>query len=680
MCTFTCWNNLIGDSAGELWTGVPRAMTVEYPDTIPQGANAVTVTARDGGSPVAGAIVCLWKGSETFVVGETDASGAVELPVSTPSAGAMKLTVTGHDRRPCLATIQVASPERFVGYAAHLLDDDSQGGSSGNGNGQLNPTERVELPVQVRNFGTIPATAVSGILSTDDPYVTILEAETSFGDIAAGTTAWGADGFLLELAADAPHGHRVDLGLDLASGSDRWRSMIQIPVCAAAFAYAAHTLYGAGPQLDPGETAQLSVRLRNQGGAAGTGITGTLLTADPWITVTDASGSFGTILAGSTGENVSDRFGLRARGDCLPGHLASLRLALRFSGGALDTVDFALPVGTAATTDPTGPDRYGYYAFDNTDTAYPQAPVYDWLEIDPTRGGPGIFAGVHDYGEGQDDSRTVDLPFPFRYYGETFTRATICSNGWIAMGSTYLTLYRNWNIPGAEAPAWMIAPMWDDLYEYQDNKVYHWFDAAGHRYVVQWSRLTNWNGWGTENFEVILYDPAYHPTVTGDGVIVFQYDMFNNTDWEQHYCTVGIENGDRDDGLMYSYYNLYSAGAAPIASGRAIKFTPLEAADPAALPEGGAPPLRLALHAIEPNPLTGLAPSATLRFDLPRAAAVRLGLVDVGGRVVRTLVDGHLTAGRHAVAWEADRAGSGVYFLVLQADGEQVTRRVLRVR
>jgi hypothetical protein len=248
------------------------------------------------------------------------------------------------------------------------------------------------------------------------------------------------------------------------------------------------------------------------------------------------------------------------------------------------------------------------------------------------------------------------------------------------MGSTYLTLYRNWNIPGAEAPAWMIAPMWDDLYEYQDNKVYHWFDAAGHRYVVQWSRLTNWNGWGTENFEVILYDPAYHPTVTGDGVIVFQYDMFNNTDWEQHYCTVGIENGDRDDGLMYSYYNLYSAGAAPIASGRAIKFTPLEAADPAALPEGGAPPLRLALHAIEPNPLTGLAPSATLRFDLPRAAAVRLGLVDVGGRVVRTLVDGHLTAGRHAVAWEADRAGSGVYFLVLQADGEQVTRRVLRVR
>ena len=70
----------------------------------------------------------------------------------------------------------------------------------------------------------------------------------------------------------------------------------------------------------------------------------------------------------------------------------------------------------------------------------------------------------------------------------------------------------------------------------------------------------------------ILYDPAYYPTYTGDGVIVFQYETVNNNDALQHYATVGIQNVDHSDGLTYTYFHTLPATASP-QSGRAIKLT-----------------------------------------------------------------------------------------------------------
>ena len=49
----------------------------------------------------------------------------------------------------------------------------------------------------------------------------------------------------------------------------------------------------------------------------------------------------------------------------------------------------------------------------------------------------------------------------------------------------------------------------------------------------------------------------------------------NNTDSSDNYATVGIESPDGFDGLTYTFNGTYSGGAAPLASGRAIKFVPV---------------------------------------------------------------------------------------------------------
>lgn len=98
--------------------------------------------------------------------------------------------------------------------------------------------------------------------------------------------------------------------------------------------------------------------------------------------------------------------------------------------------------------------------------------------------------------------------------------------------------------------------------------------------------------------------------------------------------------------------------------------------------EGPALPRELAFAPLAPNP----APGATmLRFALPRASVVTIGIFDPAGRCVRTLAAGEWPAGEHALAWDGrgesgDRLGAGLYFARLQAGDRALWRRVSMIR
>jgi hypothetical protein len=99
----------------------------------------------------------------------------------------------------------------------------------------------------------------------------------------------------------------------------------------------------------------------------------------------------------------------------------------------------------------------------------------------------------------------------------------------------------------------------------------------------------------------------------------------------------------------------------------------------ASLQLAAAAPVRLALHQNSPNPFN---PSTTIEFELTRTGAARLDVFDVRGRRVRNLVQGALGAGTHSVVWDGrdargDRAGSGIYFYRLDAEGASVVRKMV---
>ncbi|MCK4546879.1 MAG: hypothetical protein KAW17_05470 [Candidatus Eisenbacteria sp.] len=378
--TYAVWNNLIGDPATRCWTEVPANVpTVTHPASIPVGATSVLVTVEDSGSglPVEGACVCLWKDGETHVSDFTDEAGQVDLAVHTPSAGLMKVTVTKWNMLPYLTGVPVASEADHVALNTYQVDDDLAGSSSGNGDGDANPAETVELSVELRNTGANTAHNISVVLTSDDPFVTIQDDSETYGDLAPDATAWDPDDFDVTIDPSCPHGHQIPLRMDIHADEGDYHARLMLPVISVEFAYDTHTWHGVGVELDPAESGEVSIAITNTGGMAGAGVTGELISMSQYLDVTDPTGFFGAVAQGATAENTGDPFGVSASAGAFPGHVAPCLLVLETNSGARETVAVSLRIGSASSTDPLGPDGYGYYAFDNTDTDYPDAPTYN---------------------------------------------------------------------------------------------------------------------------------------------------------------------------------------------------------------------------------------------------------------------------------------------------------------
>ncbi len=112
------------------------------------------------------------------------------------------------------------------------------------------------------------------------------------------------------------------------------------------------------------------------------------------------------------------------------------------------------------------------------------------------------------------------------------------------------------------------------------------------------------------------------------------------------------------------------------ASGPAFSLTTTAAGGEEALPQA------FALDVPAPSPFRT---QTALRYHLPSAAEVTLGVYDVTGRRVRTLAAGLHPAGSHDASWNGTDDGgallaSGLYFCRLQAGTRTYTRTLLLVR
>jgi hypothetical protein len=603
MADFTHWNNLMGDPTTEMWSAVPQQLTVTYEDTIPVGASSFSVTVKDSANvPLADRYVTFWKGTETYLGGRTDANGVFTTPINVPTAGNMYVTVTYRNTYPHQGTVAVVSSAVNPSFNSLTVDDNNIAPSAGNGDGYANPDETLELDVQLKNFGTsTTATGISATLSSSDPGVTINTATRTYANLAPGATAYGSGKFVVTLANYFNQGYLLPLTLTVNSTQGTFVSAFNLQIRSGE-SIVQSSAFSTGV-LDPGETDNLTLTLKNIGQENLTNVTATISTLDNQITIIDNQGSFGAINAGANATNTGNPFSIHADQYATYGHRATLNIHLVSAEGFEQDLTTSIIVGQISSDDPFGPDEYGYYCVDNTDVDYSGHPIYSWVDINTT----GAMLGLNDYGSEQDASTRVTLPFDFTFYGQTFDTLTVCSNGWLAFGNqTYHVDFRNGPIPSAGgALNGMLMPLWDDLVM-GSGHVYTYNDVANHRFIIEYYNVSYMSGGGTLKFEVILYDPNFYPTPTGDGEIIFQYASFfanYGAGSDNPYFTAGIENHEHTDGLEYAYWNDYAGGAATIASGRAIKFTTVE---PVRTP--AAPTIDLSLTPVNPPitiPMTG---------------------------------------------------------------------------
>jgi len=674
--------NLMGDGAIDVNSQEPRQLSVTHPPVIPLGAYPLHVVVNSDKTPVQNALVCAAARNDTavHVAGYTDASGEVTLSIVTTSPDSIYVTVTGHNLAPYLgAALALPSSGPYVMYLRHVVDDSA----GGNRDHIINPGETINLPTWLKNWGNVQAQNVRAWLRASDPNVTLLDTMKQFGDIPAGDSAFtGASGFRFSVAQACTNGYALRFTVVTRDANDSvWQSPLTLAVGAPVLVYASNRADDPPPggngngMIDPGESGDLVVTLRNAGLGGAYGVTATLRSGDARLEVLDSTGGFGNILPETTGSNEADRF--RVRADIsIPRETRVPCTLYVCCGGSTVVQVFALDVGLIRTMDPIPdgprtPPRY--YAYDVTDVAYSEAPVFSWVEVR----GVGNRLTLSD-----DQTVAIGLPpgfGPFRYYGTGFSQVSICGNGWVAPGSTTLSSYSNHVLPDNEAPG-IIAANWDDLYPPEGNGVWWYYDSTGRRFVVEWDSVHYYSPRGSwDKFEVIICDTSQH-TETGDNVVLAQYLSANNYTSN----TVGMEDPLSQIGINCLTDGSYHRGAAALTPGMTIKYTTNPPRPRVGVVDAGnrvTQPTRLALLGSIPNPFRS---RTMLSYSVPGEMKLKLGIYDPSGRKVAELFSGTAEPGIHAACWNGcdsrgRRVGQGVYFYRLESEGTTLVRKTVMV-
>jgi uncharacterized repeat protein (TIGR01451 family) len=206
-----------------------------------------------------------------------------------------------------------------------------------------------------------------------------------------------------------------------------------------------------------------------------------------------------------------------------------------------------------------GPDTFGYTF---RDSAQPDGPAYDWVEI----GGTGTAVLLGD----DDSDGPFRIGFSFDFYGGDYTEFYINSNGFLSFGSGSTDLTNSCPLPSTDTPHNLIALMWDDMDpgDTNDPVYYQSFAAeacpypgyAGACLVVQYDDFCHYAGGAScdiaGTFEAILFD---------NYSILLQYEDAGVEEGAS--ATTGIENADGTDGLTYA---CDTAGS--LRDGRAVQF------------------------------------------------------------------------------------------------------------
>jgi CSLREA domain-containing protein len=116
-------------------------------------------------------------------------------------------------------------------YQGHTVSADSSIWGIGNDDGIVNCGETINLFIELANQGEATATGASATISTADPYVTLLNATSSYLDIPGGDTGASTDPYTFVVGDNVADGHVIHFELDsMMPGGGPWQSAFDVPV------------------------------------------------------------------------------------------------------------------------------------------------------------------------------------------------------------------------------------------------------------------------------------------------------------------------------------------------------------------------------------------------------------------------------------------------------------------
>ena len=328
--------HLFGDAFTTIYTNQPQYLTVTHDPVIISGVSQYTVTADNN------SLIALSLDNELLGVAEgTGAPVNINLPMVLPGQN-VKLVVTKQNYYRYTAMIPVVPASGpYVVQDSCIIND-----ASGNGNGLLDYGESPLLSMRVRNVGVADATNVNVILRSSDAFITITDSTEFYGTIPAGSQVLMPNGYAIDVDPLIPDEHNIAFEVLATDGANNWLSYFSLKAHAPALELGDHTVSDLSGNnngiLDPGETVDVLIEIKNTGSSGAVSVEGELLTSDPYITIGSSTLNYGNIPAGGT---ETRSYSVTADVNTPTGHSANFNLNITATPGITASGSFSLVVG-----------------------------------------------------------------------------------------------------------------------------------------------------------------------------------------------------------------------------------------------------------------------------------------------------------------------------------------------
>jgi chitodextrinase len=304
---------LLADPELGVWTGAVDSTVVSHAASVGLGANSIAVGVSAGGGPPDSAVVCLYKSGEDFQTAATDASGNVTIDFTSESPGSISVVVTGYKmtRHQSYITVTPSSPA-YLCYAGAVVDDDTVGGTFGNGDGVVDAGETIDLWVSVANTGGSWSGAVSLEVDCGDTVVSVVDSTASLGAVGPGSTATAQDPVRVVFDGGVPDRTQVTFTATLADGAaGPWVDSFHHVVHAPALALVGLRIDDGGPPGDgdgvneDGEPFLLFYGIKNYGTGVAAGLSARIADLESAFVFFDSTDAYPDLQPFAGGENVA---------------------------------------------------------------------------------------------------------------------------------------------------------------------------------------------------------------------------------------------------------------------------------------------------------------------------------------------------------------------------------------
>ncbi len=274
--------NLIGDPGLTIWTSEPGDIVLSHASDIIIGSQHIDVT-----SSVPDVNIAVFNGADLIGFATTDGTNSTSIEFEYPleSLGQLTIKASKHNYLNYTNSVNIipASGPYVICNAVEYQESGSYL------DGIIQSLDTVNLNVTLNNIGLEDVTGdIDAYLTTEFEQVDIVNDHTLISGLASLEEIVLENAFQIELISGINDNTVIEFQVELVSGTESWQSTIFLTVHAPVLVYDHYDLIptsGDDLSLDPGESAELYITFRNEGGGFSYQLNTSLYSYDPFISV-----------------------------------------------------------------------------------------------------------------------------------------------------------------------------------------------------------------------------------------------------------------------------------------------------------------------------------------------------------------------------------------------------------